>query len=77
MAPPRLADPLLFPTTPQRTTYVWREPRLCRGGLSLPPQRVRSCRSTDFWLKVGISAGTCLALLLAALAAYFWEKNQK
>ncbi|XP_075299242.1 LOW QUALITY PROTEIN: endosome/lysosome-associated apoptosis and autophagy regulator 1 [Opisthocomus hoazin] len=61
----------------QRTTYVWREPRLCRGGQSLPPQRVRACRSVDFWLKVGISAGTCAAVLLAALAAYFWKKNQK
>ncbi|NXX53937.1 K1324 protein, partial [Scopus umbretta] len=61
----------------QRTTYVWREPRLCRGGLSLPPQKVRGCRSVDFWLKVGISAGTCAAILLATLAAYFWKKNQK
>ncbi|XP_075377906.1 endosome/lysosome-associated apoptosis and autophagy regulator 1 isoform X2 [Mycteria americana] len=61
----------------QRTTYVWREPRLCRGGQSLPAQKVRSCRSVDFWLKVGISAGTCAAILLAALAAYFWKKNQK
>ncbi|XP_035425035.1 endosome/lysosome-associated apoptosis and autophagy regulator 1 isoform X2 [Cygnus atratus] len=61
----------------QRTTYVWREPRLCRGGQRLPPPRVRSCRSTDFWLKVGVSVGTCVAVLLAALAAYFWKKNQK
>ncbi|XP_049688655.1 endosome/lysosome-associated apoptosis and autophagy regulator 1 isoform X1 [Accipiter gentilis] len=61
----------------QRTTYVWREPRLCRGGQSLPAQKVRGCRSVDFWLKVGISAGTCAAVLLAALAAYFWKKNQK
>ncbi|XP_054032521.1 endosome/lysosome-associated apoptosis and autophagy regulator 1 [Dryobates pubescens] len=61
----------------QRTTYVWREPRLCRGGQSLPPQAVRSCRSADFWLKVGISAGTAAAVLLAALAAYFWKKNRK
>ncbi|NWH71741.1 K1324 protein, partial [Piaya cayana] len=61
----------------QKTTYVWREPRLCRGGQSLPAQEVRACRTVDFWLKVGISAGTCVALLLATLAAYFWKKNQK
>ncbi|NXN98059.1 K1324 protein, partial [Rhinopomastus cyanomelas] len=61
----------------QRTTYVWQEPRLCRGGQRLPPQRVRRCRSTDFWLKVGISTGTCAAILLATLALYFWMKNQK
>ncbi|XP_064354132.1 endosome/lysosome-associated apoptosis and autophagy regulator 1 isoform X2 [Dromaius novaehollandiae] len=61
----------------QRTTYVWREPRLCRGGSALPRQQVSVCRSADFWLKVGISAGTCAALLLAVLACYFWKKNQK
>lgn len=71
------SPPLSSPPSPQRTTYVWREPRLCRGGQSLPAQKVRGCRSVDFWLKVGISAGTCAAILLAALAAYFWKKNQK
>ncbi|KAM9255352.1 LOW QUALITY PROTEIN: endosome/lysosome-associated apoptosis and autophagy regulator 1 [Cariama cristata] len=60
----------------QRTTYVWREPRLCRGGQNLPAQKVRGCRSVDFWLKVG-SAGTCAAILLAALAAYFWKKTKE
>ncbi|XP_032566532.1 UPF0577 protein KIAA1324 homolog isoform X2 [Chiroxiphia lanceolata] len=61
----------------QKTTYVWREPRLCHGGVVLPPQESRPCRSVDFWLKVGISTGTGLAVLLAALAAYFWKKTQK
>ncbi|NWJ09243.1 K1324 protein, partial [Crypturellus undulatus] len=61
----------------QRTTFVWREPRLCRGGSTLPQQQLHACRSTDFWLKVGISAGTGAAVLLAALACYFWKKNQR
>ncbi|XP_021233025.1 UPF0577 protein KIAA1324 homolog isoform X2 [Numida meleagris] len=61
----------------QRTMYVWREPRLCHGGQRLPAPRVHPCRSAEFWLKVGVSAGTCAAVLLAALAAYFWKKNQK
>ncbi|KAM7032573.1 endosome/lysosome-associated apoptosis and autophagy regulator 1 isoform 7-T7 [Acridotheres tristis] len=61
----------------QKTTYVWREPRLCHGGDALPPQVIQACRSMDFWLKVGISTGTCVAVLLAALAAYFWKKTQK
>lgn len=74
----RSAEPPVSPHThTQRTTYVWREPRLCRGGQRLPPPRVRGCRSADFWLKVGVSVGTCVAVLLAALAAYFWKKNQK
>lgn len=61
----------------QKTTYVWREPRLCHGGDALPPQVIQACRSVDFWLKLGISTGTCMAVLLAALAAYFWKKTQK
>ncbi|XP_058675411.1 endosome/lysosome-associated apoptosis and autophagy regulator 1 isoform X3 [Ammospiza nelsoni] len=61
----------------QKTTYVWREPRLCHGGDGLPPQVIQACRSVDFWLKVGISTGTGVAVLLAALAAYFWKKTQK
>uniref|UniRef100_A0A2I2Z2P6 Endosome-lysosome associated apoptosis and autophagy regulator 1 n=1 Tax=Gorilla gorilla gorilla TaxID=9595 RepID=A0A2I2Z2P6_GORGO len=61
----------------QKTTYVWREPKLCSGGISLPEQRVTICKTIDFWLKVGISAGTCTAILLTVLTCYFWKKNQK
>lgn len=61
----------------QKTTYMWREPKLCSGGISLPEQRVTICKTIDFWLKVGISAGTCTAILLTVLTCYFWKKNQK
>ncbi|XP_004388094.1 endosome/lysosome-associated apoptosis and autophagy regulator 1 isoform X3 [Trichechus manatus latirostris] len=61
----------------QKTTYVWREPKLCSGGISLPEQKVTICKTIDFWLKVGISAGTCTAILLTILTCYFWKKNQK
>nr|XP_030724764.1 UPF0577 protein KIAA1324 homolog isoform X3 [Globicephala melas] len=61
----------------QKTTYVWREPKLCSRGISLPEQRVTICKTIDFWLKVGISAGTCTAILLTVLTCYFWKKNQK
>ncbi|XP_021013167.1 UPF0577 protein KIAA1324 homolog isoform X1 [Mus caroli] len=61
----------------QRTTHMWREPKLCSGGISLPEQRVTICKTIDFWLKVGISAGTCTAILLTVLTCYFWKKNQK
>ncbi|XP_023612863.1 UPF0577 protein KIAA1324 homolog [Myotis lucifugus] len=61
----------------QKTTYVWREPKLCVGGDSLPEQRITICKTIDFWLKVGISAGTCTAILLTVLTCYFWKKNQK
>ncbi|KAF7484855.1 Hypothetical predicted protein [Marmota monax] len=61
----------------QKTTYMWREPKLCFRGISLPEQRVTICKTIDFWLKVGISAGTCTAILLTVLTCYFWKKNQK
>uniref|UniRef100_A0A8D0KIL8 Endosome-lysosome associated apoptosis and autophagy regulator 1 n=1 Tax=Salvator merianae TaxID=96440 RepID=A0A8D0KIL8_SALMN len=61
----------------QRTTYVWREPKLCAGGIPLPEQKVSICKAMDFWLKVGISAGTCSAILLTVMTCYFWKKNQK
>uniref|UniRef100_A0A8C6QA87 Endosome-lysosome associated apoptosis and autophagy regulator 1 n=1 Tax=Nannospalax galili TaxID=1026970 RepID=A0A8C6QA87_NANGA len=61
----------------QKTTYMWREPKLCFGGISLPEQKVTICKTIDFWLKVGISAGTCTAILLTVLTCYFWKKNQK
>ncbi|KAH0500939.1 UPF0577 protein [Microtus ochrogaster] len=61
----------------QKTTYVWREPKMCSGGISLPEQRVTICKTIDFWLKVGISAGTCTAILLTVLTCYFWKKNHK
>lgn len=73
----RLLRPLNAFLPPQNITYVWREPRLCHGGDALPPQVIQACRSVDFWLKVGICTGTCAAVLLAALAAYFWKKTQK
>ncbi|XP_075837713.1 endosome/lysosome-associated apoptosis and autophagy regulator 1 isoform X2 [Microtus pennsylvanicus] len=61
----------------QKTTYMWREPKMCSGGISLPEQRVTICKTIDFWLKMGISAGTCTAILLTVLTCYFWKKNQK
>ncbi|KAM6289160.1 endosome/lysosome-associated apoptosis and autophagy regulator 1 [Aegotheles albertisi] len=61
----------------QRTTFVWREPRWCRGGQRLPAPSVRPCHSAEFWLRGGIATGAGVAALLAALAAYFWKKNRK
>ncbi|XP_066481062.1 endosome/lysosome-associated apoptosis and autophagy regulator 1 isoform X1 [Tiliqua scincoides] len=61
----------------QRTTYIWRKPKLCTGGVPLPEQKVSICKTMDFWLKVGISAGTCAAVLLMVMTCYFWKKNQK
>ncbi|KAG8451374.1 hypothetical protein GDO86_003543 [Hymenochirus boettgeri] len=60
----------------QRTTPMWREPRMCVGGVDLPQPTATICKTTDFWLKVGVSSGVCTALLLTFLTVYFWRKNR-
>ncbi|XP_026101760.1 UPF0577 protein KIAA1324-like [Carassius auratus] len=61
----------------QDTVFVWTEPRLCTGGLSLPLKRMSPCETIDFWLKVGAGLGVCSAVLLVSLTCYFWKKNKK
>ncbi|XP_069489762.1 endosome/lysosome-associated apoptosis and autophagy regulator 1 isoform X2 [Ambystoma mexicanum] len=61
----------------QKTTFIWREPRRCHGGVALPEAGVTICKAMDFWLKVGIAVGTCTAMLLVVMTCYFWKKNQK
>ncbi|XP_053560710.1 endosome/lysosome-associated apoptosis and autophagy regulator 1 [Bombina bombina] len=60
----------------QRTTAMWKPPRMCKGGMDLPAESVSICKTADFWLKVGVSGGVCTALLLTVLTIYFWRKNQ-
>uniref|UniRef100_A0A8C2AWK2 KIAA1324 like n=1 Tax=Cyprinus carpio TaxID=7962 RepID=A0A8C2AWK2_CYPCA len=61
----------------QDTVFVWTEPRLCTGGLTLPPKRTSPCEAVDFWLKVGAGLGAFCAILLVSLTCYFWKKNKK
>lgn len=61
----------------QDTLYVWTEPRLCTGGVSLPSKRSKPCQMIDFWLKVGAVVGAFSAALLVALTCHFWKKNKK
>ncbi|XP_059421236.1 endosome/lysosome-associated apoptosis and autophagy regulator family member 2-like isoform X1 [Carassius carassius] len=61
----------------QDTVFVWTEPRLCTGGLSLPLKRMSPCETIDFWLKVGAGLGVFSAILLVSLTCYFWKKNKK
>ncbi|XP_075709658.1 endosome/lysosome-associated apoptosis and autophagy regulator 1 [Rhinoderma darwinii] len=60
----------------QKTTAVWHTPRLCVGGIDLPPQTISICKTSDFWLKVGVIGGICAALVLTAFTGYFWKKNR-
>ncbi|XP_078276517.1 endosome/lysosome-associated apoptosis and autophagy regulator 1-like isoform X2 [Rhinoraja longicauda] len=61
----------------QKTTYLWWEPKLCKGGVALPEQRVSTCKTIDFFLKIGIITGTVTACLLIATTCYFYKKNRK
>uniref|UniRef100_A0A671ST75 UPF0577 protein KIAA1324-like n=1 Tax=Sinocyclocheilus anshuiensis TaxID=1608454 RepID=A0A671ST75_9TELE len=61
----------------QDTVFVWTEPRLCTGGLTLPLKRTSPCEAIDFWMKVGAGLGAFCAILLVSLTSYFWKKNKK
>uniref|UniRef100_A0A8C2JVU4 KIAA1324 like n=1 Tax=Cyprinus carpio TaxID=7962 RepID=A0A8C2JVU4_CYPCA len=61
----------------QDTVFVWTEPRLCTGGLTLPLKRTSPCEAIDFWLKVGAGLALFCAILLISLTCYFWKKNKK
>ncbi|GAA6101845.1 endosome/lysosome-associated apoptosis and autophagy regulator family member 2 [Tachysurus ichikawai] len=61
----------------QDTLYVWTEPQLCTGGISLPAKRSKPCEMINFWLKVGAVVGVFSATLLVALTCHFWKKNKK
>ncbi|XP_068125543.1 endosome/lysosome-associated apoptosis and autophagy regulator 1 [Hyperolius riggenbachi] len=60
----------------QRATALWHSPRLCVGGVDLPAMQVSICKTEDFWLKVGVTGGICIALVLTTIACYFWKKNR-
>lgn len=61
----------------QETLYVWNEPKLCTGGVTLPPRSSSPCEAITLWLKVGVGGGAFLAVLLIALTCYFWKKNKR
>lgn len=61
----------------QRTTYVWQQPLRCTGGVSLPPLKISTCVTLDFWLKFGVSIGTVAAVLLITISCYFWKRTRK
>ncbi|CAM4580592.1 unnamed protein product [Leuciscus chuanchicus] len=59
------------------TVYMWTEPRLCTGGLTLPLKRTSPCEVIDIWLKVVTGLGVFCAAVLVSLTCYFWKKNKK
>ncbi|XP_069483927.1 endosome/lysosome-associated apoptosis and autophagy regulator family member 2 isoform X2 [Ambystoma mexicanum] len=61
----------------QETVYMWKDPKQCVKGVSLPKATTAPCESIDFWLKAGASVGVFIAVILGALTCCFWKKNKK
>ncbi|XP_061577949.1 endosome/lysosome-associated apoptosis and autophagy regulator family member 2 [Cololabis saira] len=61
----------------QDVLYVWTEPKLCIGGVSLPEKKTLPCEGVEFWVRLGAGMGTFTAVLLASLTCYFWKKNKR
>lgn len=61
----------------QDLLYVWTEPKLCVGGVSLPEKKLLSCESMDFWIRLGAGLGAFTAVLLISVTCYFWKKNKR
>ncbi|XP_034032516.1 UPF0577 protein KIAA1324-like [Thalassophryne amazonica] len=61
----------------QDVLYLWNEPKLCTGGLSLPKTKMLPCESMDFWVRLGAGLGAFCAVLLIALTCSFWKKNKR
>uniref|UniRef100_A0A4W5R7G4 Elapor1/2 C-terminal domain-containing protein n=2 Tax=Hucho hucho TaxID=62062 RepID=A0A4W5R7G4_9TELE len=57
--------------------YVWNEPKLCKGGVSLPENKTWLCNSMDFLVKMGVAIGAFTAALLFSITCYFWKKNNR
>ncbi|XP_028306962.1 UPF0577 protein KIAA1324-like [Gouania willdenowi] len=61
----------------QNLLYVWNEPKLCMGGVSLPDRQTLPCEGIEFWVRLGAALGTTTAVLLLSLTCYFWKKNKR
>uniref|UniRef100_A0A8D3CCW1 Endosome-lysosome associated apoptosis and autophagy regulator family member 2a n=1 Tax=Scophthalmus maximus TaxID=52904 RepID=A0A8D3CCW1_SCOMX len=61
----------------QDLLYVWTEPKLCMGGVSLPEKETLKCEGMEFWIRLGAGLGAFTAVLLVSLTCYFWKKNKR
>lgn len=62
---------------PQDLLYVWTEPKLCIGGVTLPDKKTLPCEGVEFWVRLGAGLGAFTAVLLVSLTCYFWKKNKR
>ncbi|XP_032379813.1 UPF0577 protein KIAA1324-like [Etheostoma spectabile] len=61
----------------QDLLYVWTEPKLCIGGVTLPEKETLPCEGMEFWVRLGAGLGTFTAVLLIILICYFWKKSKR
>ncbi|XP_022610407.1 UPF0577 protein KIAA1324-like [Seriola dumerili] len=61
----------------QDLLYVWTEPKLCVGGVTLPEKKTLPCEGMEFWIRLGAGLGAFTAVLLVSLTCYFWKKNKR
>uniref|UniRef100_A0A4W6DDH4 Endosome-lysosome associated apoptosis and autophagy regulator family member 2a n=1 Tax=Lates calcarifer TaxID=8187 RepID=A0A4W6DDH4_LATCA len=61
----------------QDLLYVWTEPKLCMGGVTLPEKKTLPCEGMEFWIRLGAGLGAFTAVMLVSLTCYFWKKNKR
>ncbi|KAI3371380.1 hypothetical protein L3Q82_023980 [Scortum barcoo] len=61
----------------QDLLYVWIEPKLCMGGVTLPEKKTLPCEGVEFWVQLSAGLGAFTAVLLVSLTCYFWKKNKR
>lgn len=61
----------------QDLLYVWTEPKVCMGGVSLPNKETMPCEGLDLWVQLCAGVGAFITVLLVSLTCYFWKKNKR
>lgn len=72
-----LCNAVLVSVCPQDVLYVWTEPKLCMGGVTLPEKKTLPCEGMEFWVRLGAGLAAFTAVLLVSLTCYFWKKNKR
>ncbi|EDO48834.1 predicted protein [Nematostella vectensis] len=68
----------------KRTTYMWKEPRICTDGVDLPEEKVEECSILDQTVgsamkdfKIGIGVAALLTVLLVCSVCFLYCKNRR
>ncbi|KAM4619565.1 endosome/lysosome-associated apoptosis and autophagy regulator family member 2-like [Polymixia lowei] len=61
----------------QDLLYVWTEPKLCMGGVSLPEKKTLLCENVEYWIRLGAGIAAFTAVMLISLTCYYWKKNKR